>query len=114
MKEQTCYNRLCAAHATQGRIFRNNTGVAYQGQKGFAGITPVILNPRQVTFGLCVGSSDLIGWTEIEITADMVGQKLAVFTAVEVKLKGKKPSKEQKQFIKIVNDAGGIAKVEEV
>jgi hypothetical protein len=44
----------------------------------------------------------------------MVGQKLAVFTAVEVKKKGKKPSKEQKQFIKIVNDAGGIAKVEEV
>jgi hypothetical protein len=102
MKEQSHYNRLCAAHATQGRIFRNNTGAV------------VTQDGRLVTFGLCKGSSDLIGWTEVEITPEMVGQKLAVFTAVEVKKKGKKPTKEQKQFIKIVSDAGGIAKVEEV
>ncbi len=102
MKEQAHYNRLCAAHASQGRIFRNNTG------------SVVTQDGRFITFGLCVGSSDLIGWTEIEITPEMVGQKLAVFTAVEVKKKGKKPSKEQLNFIRIVSEAGGIAKVEEV
>lgn len=102
MKEQAHYNRLCAAHASQGRIFRNNTGAV------------TTADGRFITFGLCKGSSDLIGWTEVEITADMVGQKLAVFTAIEVKKKGKKPTAQQVQFIKIVNAAGGIAKVEEV
>ncbi len=57
MKEQAHYNRLCAAYASQGRIFRNNTGAV------------TTADGRFITFGLCKGSSDLIGWTEIEITA---------------------------------------------
>ena len=30
-------------------------------------------------------SSDLIGWTEIIITPEMIGKRVAVFTAIEVK-----------------------------
>lgn len=78
------------------RLFRNNTG-ALKDQNG-----------RLVTFGLCKGSSDLIGWRTTTITPDMVGQRLAVFVAIEVKDKGR-PTAEQLAFVKAVRDAGGLA-----
>ena len=56
---------------------------------------------RTVKFGLAVGSSDLIGWT--------LCNDAAVFTAVEVKMRGKKPTREQAAFIAAVKQAGGIA-----
>ena len=114
MKEQTQYDRIRAAHATKGVLFRNNVGTAYQGQMGSISGDRVLLYPRFVEFGLCKGSSDLIGWTEITITADMLGSKVAVFTAVEVKTESGKVSKEQQNFINNVNKAGGIAKIERV
>lgn len=80
------------------RLFRNNTG-ALKDQHG-----------RLVTFGLCKGSSDLIGWRTVTVTQDMVGQKVAVFTAIEVKDKGR-PTQDQLAFIKAVRDAGGLAGV---
>jgi hypothetical protein len=114
MKEQGYYNKIRAEHSKNGVLFRNNTGVAYQGIKKYINSQLYISQPRIIEFGLCKGSSDLIGWTEITITADMVGTKVAVFTAVEVKTKTGRVSDEQKRFIKNVNDAGGIAKIERV
>ena len=78
------------------RLFRNNTG-CLRNDRG-----------RIVCFGLAKGSSDLIGWKTITITKKMVGHKVAVFTAVEVKDKGR-PTKEQKGFISCVQAAGGFA-----
>lgn len=58
---------------------------------------------RKVKTGLCVGSSDIIGWT-----------KDGRFLAVEVKSPGgekktnKKRLADQKNFIQQVNNAGGI------
>ena len=63
---------------------------------------------RLVKFGLCKGSSDLIGFKTITITPDMVGQNIAVFSAIEVKDKGKATS-DQKKFINIIKNAGGFA-----
>lgn len=80
------------------RLFRNNTG-ALKDQHG-----------RVVTFGLCEGSSDLIGWRTVTITPDMVGRRLAVFVAIEVKDKGR-PTPEQLAFIEVVLAAGGLAGV---
>ena len=73
-------------------MFRNNVGMAKY-HDGTA--------LRTVAYGLCKGSSDLIGWT-------IVGD-YAVFTAVEVKRPGKKPTEEQANFINRVIAAGGIA-----
>jgi ribosomal protein S19 len=112
MKEQSHYNRLCAAHSQRGRLFRNNTGTGYQGKQATIGGQKAILNPRLVNFGLCVGSSDLIGWTTVEITPEMIGQKVAIFTAVEVKKKGNKPTAVQLAFLKTVEEQGGIGKIE--
>lgn len=85
------------------RLWRNNRGLFYTmaGQKVRAGLE-------------AGGSSDLIGYTTIEITPEMVGKKIAVFTAVEMKRKTwKKPTsdteKQQATFIEHVSKNGGIA-----
>lgn len=80
------------------RLFRNNTG-CLRNDRG-----------RVVCFGLAKGSSDLIGWREIEITEEMVGQKIAIFVAIEVKDKGR-VTPEQRRFISCVKQAGGFAGV---
>lgn len=81
------------------RLFRNNTGVL-KDQHG-----------RPVQFGLCKGSADLIGWTTRTITADMVGQQVAVFTSIEVKTPTGRLRPEQRQWLAAVEAASGIAGV---
>ena len=80
------------------RLFRNNTG-ALKDQTG-----------RLVRYGLCTGSSDLLGFRSLEITPDMVGTTVAVFTAIEVKDRGR-ATPEQQAFIAMVQAAGGLAGV---
>jgi len=111
MKEQNLYKALQAKHSKHGILFRNNTGTAYQGKRAVYNNRQVITEPRPIAFGLCVGSSDLIGWTEIVVTPDMVGQKIAIFTAVEVKNEKGRATKEQLKFLQVVKNAGGIARL---
>jgi hypothetical protein len=111
MKEQQLYKELQARHSKYGVLFRNNTGVGFQGKRATINSRQVIIEPRQITFGLCVGSSDLIGWTEKIVTSDMIGQKIAIFTALEVKNLSGKTTKEQINFIKQVRKSGGIANI---
>lgn len=80
------------------RLFRNTLGMA------------VKANGQKIKFGLCnPGGSDLIGWRRVEITPAMVGKTLAVFTAIEVKRPGQKPTEAQKNFIDKVWAAGGLS-----
>lgn len=111
MKEQNLYKALQAKHSKHGILFRNNTGTAYQGKRAVYNNRQVITDPRPISFGLCVGSSDLIGWTEIIVTKDMIGQKIAIFTALEVKNLSGKATKEQINFIKQVRKSGGIGEI---
>ena len=78
-------------------MFRNNTGTLRD------------INGRPVTFGLCKGSADLIGWTVRTITPEMVGQQIAVFTSIEVKSTSGRVKPEQQQWLNAVAAAGGIA-----
>jgi hypothetical protein len=90
------------------RLFRNNTGTGWQGK--IIKHTPsqlILENPRPLRAGLIKGSSDLIGLQSIEITPEMVGQKFAVFTALEVKTQKGKASPEQINFIEFVKKFGG-------
>lgn len=94
------------------RAFRNNVGQGWQGIVVQRTATTITLrNPRPIKFGLCEGSSDLIGWRTLTVTTDMVGSKLAVFVALEGKAKTGATTAEQKAFIAAVKDAGGIAGV---
>jgi hypothetical protein len=57
---------------------------------------------RFITYGLGIGSSDLIG---VKLRADGVGQMVAI----EVKLPGKKPTLEQRDFLIMVEAMGGLS-----
>ena len=81
------------------RLFRNNTGTLKDA------------NGRPVSFGLCKGSADLIGWRTVTITPEMVGQQIAVFTSIEVKSSSGRVKPEQQQWLNAVQAAGGIAAV---
>jgi len=80
-------------------LFRNNTGTLKDA------------NGRPVSFGLCKGSADLIGWTSRTITPEMVGQQVAVFTSIEVKTPTGRIRPEQQRWLNAVQAAGGIAGV---
>lgn len=108
MTKETNIMRLITLEASKSnnRLFRNNVG------------TFQTLDGRYIQTGLCVGSADLIGWTTKIITADMVGQSIAVFTAVETKKANFKNPKNldnrlklQINFIKKVKESGGIAAI---
>lgn len=67
-------------------LWRNNSGGMYDAKGRF------------VRYGLCVGSSDLIG-----VLPD------GRFLAIEVKAKGKNSTKEQKKFLEWIREKGGVA-----
>lgn len=82
------------------RLFRNNSGVAYHP------------DGSRVVYGVASpGGADLIGWTTITVTPEMVGRRVAVFTAVEVKAPAGRLSPAQRAFLAAVEAAGGIAAV---
>jgi hypothetical protein len=92
------------------RLFRQNVGQGWAGRLVSNQAGRVTLqDARPLIAGLCTGSSDLIGWRSIEVTADMVGRRLAVFAAVEVKSATGRPTEQQRAFLAAVQDAGGVA-----
>lgn len=100
MSEAAIQQQVRLALSAAGSVaFRNNIGQYIDPKTG-----------RPIRYGVCnPGGSDLIGWTPVTITADMVGKTLAVFTACEVKTPTGKPSSDQLNFIAQVLRAGGFA-----
>jgi hypothetical protein len=77
------------------RLWRNNVG-ALRDERG-----------RLVTYGLCKGSSDLIGLSQVVIGPEHLGQTLAVFSALEVKTTKGRIREEQEKFLQLVQQLGG-------
>lgn len=98
MREQSIMQRVQLEASRKGwRVFRNNVGCLPDAR----GVP--------VRYGLCPGSSDLIGWRELVITPEMVGRTVAQFVAVEVKGPTGKPTAQQMRFLEAVAAAGGVA-----
>jgi len=88
-------------------VFKNNVGYAQK-------TDPNTGKKYWIRFGLCEGSSDLIGITPVTITQGMVGKTIGVFTAIEVKKDVTKSYDKhrmdtQKRFIDFINRNGGFA-----
>lgn len=121
MSEKTLLSEIQLLFTKKGhRIFRQNTGTGWAGEffkppmETNVRITPrdvLVRNARPLRAGLCTGSSDLIGWQSITITEDMIGKKVAIFTAIEVKYGSTRTTEEQKRFIESVNNSGGVGKI---
>ena len=90
--------RLACGHGPV-RLWRNNSG-ALVDQQG-----------RLVRFGLCKGSSDLIGLRTLEITPALVGQSIAQFVALEIKTARGDVRPEQRAFLQLVEQLGGLAAI---
>lgn len=76
------------------RMFRNNVGVAD-------------VRGAKIRFGLCKGSSDLIGW--LALKPPNVPYPIARFMSLEVKTETGKPTPEQEMWMEIVQKHGGFA-----
>lgn len=99
MSEAAIQQQIRLALSRAGVVaFRNNVGQYTDPKTG-----------RPIRYGLGVGSSDLIGWTPVVITPDMVGSTVAVFTACEVKTPTGRATEAQLNFIAQVLRAGGLA-----
>lgn len=113
------YDTIEALSKYERRLFRNNVGRAWQGkwhrhpggQVNLAPGTVIIQHARPIQVGLCDGSSDIIGMRSIQITPEMVGQRIAQFVAVEMKTPKGATTEEQDRFIAMVEFMGGIAGV---
>jgi hypothetical protein len=115
--EHDTQQRILLAHGSGPvRLWRNNVGTGWAGQatRVTAGnlqaiahtIRPgdvVIRGGRPLHAGLCVGSSDLIGYRQVD--------GLAQFVALEVKSERGRPTPEQTRFLDHITSAGGCAAV---
>ena len=90
MTESTILRQYLLSLPKNVRLFRNNVGRLRVGD-------------RWIQYGLCPGSSDLIGWTVVN--------GVAVFTAVEIKTATGRVTPEQQRFLDAVVEAGGLATV---
>lgn len=95
--ETTILRRVWKAASALGwTLFRNNIGLA------------IYPDGSRVQYGLCPGSSDLVGWRTVRITADMVGQDIAQFVGVEVKTATGRLRKEQRNWLDRARSAGAL------
>lgn len=109
ISEATLMRRvLIRASELGARLFRNQCG---KYRLAIPECRECQSSGRVVASGLCIGSSDLIGWRSVVVTPEMVGRTLAVFVAVELKVDRNDVTEEQAQFLEVVDGAGGIGVV---
>ncbi|MBE0505878.1 MAG: VRR-NUC domain-containing protein [Marinospirillum sp.] len=125
MREQTIQNQVRCDLSEQrlGVYFRVNVGRAWAANN-VTRINPetahrfqlqagdmVLRGARPFSTGLPEGTSDIIGGTELTVTQGMVGSKLLVWTAIEVKNSRGKATEKQQNFLDVIQSRGGISGV---
>jgi len=117
-EKQIMHKMMIALSKAGARVFRNTVGMAYQGkairftEPQTVKVEPgdiVIRKARTIKAGLMTGSSDLVGWYPRMITEYDLGKTIAAFVACEVKTEHGTLEPEQLQFLKVVEQSGGIA-----
>ena len=112
MNEHAIQNAIRNALAGRASVFRVNVVKGWQGRPEQRSDGSLVLHdPRPVSSGLPVGFSDLVGWRTVTVTDAMVGQDVAVFTAIEVKTTKGRTTPEQERFLASVRSSGGLAGV---
>jgi len=121
MKESNIQNIVRMKLSDMGILnFRNNVGIGWAGKvlkiltERRVTVYPgdvVVRNARPLHAGLHKGSGDVIAITPIVITPAMVGKTIGVFTSSEIKTKTGRVKEDQKHWIEVIQENGGIAGV---
>lgn len=107
MTETNILNHIRIALSPIVVLFRNSQGMAiFKNKSGKLTYVPYGVGPRNKKTGKN-GGSDSIGWTSVVVTPEMVGKKVAVFTAIEIKTLEGDAFDEQVNFVNQVISAGG-------
>ena len=117
-KESNAQNSiLIEASNHNATLFRINVGSGWTGNNitrfyapGTVSVNPgdVLINKaRRFISGPPKGYHDLTGWSSVEITEEMVGKTVAVFTSVECKSEDGGATKEQLNFMDVLQKSGG-------
>ena len=112
MKEQDIQSSILIAMCQAGAYaLRVNSGTFWGGKVlAHTGDKLVLQNPTKV-MGAPAGTSDIIGCKTITITPEMVGKKIGIFAAVEVKRPGEKPRENQVNFLEVMRRRGAMVGV---
>ena len=115
-------NRILSELPSNKRLFKINAGMGWVAApkntvhvskpmtvKVFPG--DKILRHARALHAAPAGWPDLCGWETIEITADMVGQKIPVFVMEEVKAGNDTLKPAQKKMKALFEKMGGVFKV---
>lgn len=109
-KERDIIQKRLLSLSDNERLFRINAGMGWCGSKSVRRGNCIIIENPYPLHAAPEGWPDLCGWTEIEITPNMVGHKIAVFTGEEVKATGKL-SKKQTAFKNLIERMGGVFRI---
>lgn len=109
VKEHAKQNAIRNALVDEGFFFRANVGRAWASNdvRKLPDGSLLLKDPRPFSTGLPAGFSDLFGFVPVTITPDMVGQTVAVFTAIECKSAKGRAREKQDNFLQVVRGAGG-------
>lgn len=112
MSESDLYPAIMGAHSRGNtRLFRQQSGLAWQGTIVQHTRTRLILdNPRAIRSGV-PGMADLGGLTAVKVTESMVNTTIAVYLAIEAKAGRGRLTPEQAMFLEMVRQLGGRAGV---
>lgn len=106
-KERDIINEYLLNLPENMRMFRSNSGMAWAGKATKKGIFTIIKNARPF-HGMPKGWPDITGFTSIEVTPDMIGKRIAIFTVTEAKTGNLKLSDDQIRFKNMIERMGGI------
>lgn len=122
--ESTIQREIMLAASEEGMtLWRNNVGKGWiappprtqrASRRTTVTLEPgdvVLRQPNWVEWGLCVGSSDLIGLKPVVVMPHDVGQVIAQFVAVECKTATGKATDKQKHFLDFIIRKGGNARI---
>jgi hypothetical protein len=120
MTEHQIQQRILLLGRGKNRLWRNNVGTGWAGKSERVSqvncytlgrsLQPgdvVVRQARPLHAGLCQGSSDAIGFRSIEIGT----QTIAQFVALEVKSAKGRPTEEQRHYLALVRQMGGIGEI---
>jgi hypothetical protein len=121
-KAREIENRILSELPPNKRLFKINAGMGWAAAanktlhvqkpmtvKVFPG--DKVLRQARPLHAAPAGWPDLCGWETIEITADMVGQKIPVFCMEEVKAGNDTLKPAQKKMKKLFEKMGGVFRV---